>query len=86
MSMRADFWAIAGGWTLIDDFDVLTDLIERLADWTKANGPLTRDEEATVALMIECQIEMVRSRDTNRVKGPETGQNRPKRIISVKNA
>jgi hypothetical protein len=41
---------------LVDDWDALTDRIERLAGWTTANGPLTEDEEATVKLMIEHQI------------------------------
>jgi hypothetical protein len=54
--MRDGFRAIASGWMLIDDFDDLTDRIERLAEWTKANEPLQDDEAATVKFMIECQI------------------------------
>ncbi len=54
--MRDGFREISSGWMLIDGFDDLTDRIERLAEWTKANGPLEDDEAATVKLMIECQI------------------------------
>jgi hypothetical protein len=54
--MRDGFREIVSGWTLIDDFDDLTDRIERAAEWTKANSPLQTDEEATVKLMIEAQI------------------------------
>ena len=54
--MRDGFREIVSGWTIIDDFDDLTDRIERAAEWTKANGPLEADEEATVKLMIEAQI------------------------------
>lgn len=56
MEMREGFRAIVDGWALIDDFDDLTDRIEQTAEWTKANGPLQPDEEATVKFMIECQI------------------------------
>ncbi len=41
---------------LVDDWDALTERIEQLADWTKANGPLSEDEAATIKLMIDCQI------------------------------
>lgn len=41
---------------LVNDWDALTDRIERLATWTKANAPLTADESATVKFMIECQF------------------------------
>ena len=54
--MRDGFREIVSGWTIIDDFDDLTDRIERAAEWTKANGPLEADEDATVKLMIEAQI------------------------------
>lgn len=56
MNLRAGFREIADGWALISGLEDLTDRIERLADWTKANGPLLPDEEATVKFMIECQI------------------------------
>lgn len=56
MNMRAGFCEIVNGWMLIDDFDDLTDRIERIAAWTKTNGPLLPDEQATIAFMIECQI------------------------------
>lgn len=56
MDMRDGFREIVDGWALIDDFDHLTDCIERAAEWTKANGPLQPDEEATIKFMIECQI------------------------------
>lgn len=54
--MREGFKEIAGGWTLISGMDDITDRIERLAEWTKANGPLLPDEERTVELMIQTQI------------------------------
>ncbi len=54
--MRDGFREIVSGWMIIDDFDDLTDRIERAAEWTTANGPLQPDEEATVKLMIEAQI------------------------------
>jgi len=54
--MRTGFSDIASGWMLVDDFDDLTDRIERLAEWTVANGPLQADESATVKMMIESQI------------------------------
>jgi len=56
MSMRDEFRAIASGWMLIDGMDDITDRIERLGEWTEVNGPLEPDEEATVKMMIECQI------------------------------
>lgn len=56
MNLRQGFSAISDGWMLIDDFDDLTDRIERLAEWKVANGPLTEDEEKTVSFMSECQI------------------------------
>jgi len=54
--MRDGFREIVSGWMLIDGTDDLTDRIERVAEWTEANGPLEPDEEATIALMIEAQI------------------------------
>lgn len=54
--MRDEFRAIISGWTLIDGMDDITDRIENAAEWTTANGPLEPDEEATIKLMIECQI------------------------------
>ena len=54
--MRDGFSAISSGWTLISGLDDITDRIEQLAEWTRMNGPLEADEEATVKLMIECQI------------------------------
>lgn len=54
--MREGFLEITRGWTLIDGMEDLTDRIERLAVWTKTNGPLQSDEEATVALLIKAQI------------------------------
>lgn len=57
MSIRPGFSAIVKGWFLIDDWYELTDRIERAAEWTKVNSPLSPDEEETVRLMIEYQIE-----------------------------
>ena len=54
--MRDGFREIVSGWMLIDDFDDLTDRIERSAEWAKANGPLEEDEQATVTMMVESQI------------------------------
>jgi hypothetical protein len=54
--MRPEFKAIVDGWMLIDDWNDLTDRIERAAVWTKEHGPLHPDEEATIQLMIEVQI------------------------------
>lgn len=56
MELRPGFQDIATGWLLVDDFHDLTDRIERLATWSSANGPLTADEHATVAMMIDRQI------------------------------
>ena len=53
--MRDGFRAISSGWTLLP-LDGLTECIEALAEWTKANGPLEPDEQATVTMMIESQI------------------------------
>jgi hypothetical protein len=54
--MRDEFKAITSGWTLTRGIEALTSRIEEAAEWTKANGPLQPDEEATIARMIECQI------------------------------
>lgn len=56
MNLRPGFEEITSGWMLISGTDDLDDRIERLAAWTKENGPLLPDEEATVKFMIECQI------------------------------
>jgi len=56
MNMRDGFRDIVDGWMLISGIDDLTDRIERAAEWTKLNGPLQPDEEATIKLMIEAQI------------------------------
>ena len=52
-TLRDGFLEISSGWMVIDDFDDLTDRLERLAKWTEENGPLLPDEESTVQLMIE---------------------------------
>jgi hypothetical protein len=54
--MRQGCLDIVAGWMMVDDFEDLTDRIERAAEWAAANGPLTGDESATVALMIKSQI------------------------------
>jgi len=54
--MREGFREIVAGWTLIDGMDDITERIERAADWTKANGPLEPDEDATIGLMVKAQI------------------------------
>ena len=53
---REEFAAIVSGWTLIDGIGDLSDKIEEVARWAKENGPLLPSEEATVHLMIDCQI------------------------------
>jgi hypothetical protein len=58
MYMRDGFIEIANGWTLTDDFDDLTDRIERLAVWAKENKPLWPIEQSTVKFMIERQIQL----------------------------
>ncbi len=54
--MRDGFHDIVSGWTLLIGLGPLTERIEEAAEWTRRNGPLEPDEEATVRLMIECQI------------------------------
>jgi len=54
--MRDGFKAVVSGWALVSGFDAITEHIEAAAKWTKENGPLEPDEEATVKLMIEAQI------------------------------
>ena len=54
--MRDGFREIVSGWTLISGMEDLTERIEQAAEWTKANGPLEADEEATVKLMIETVV------------------------------
>ena len=54
--MRDGFREIVSGWTLVSGIADLTERIERAAKWTEINGPLEPDEEATVKLMIDCQI------------------------------
>jgi hypothetical protein len=54
--MRDDFNAIVSGWALHSGIGDLTERIEEAAQWTKDNGPLQPDEEATIKLMIEAQI------------------------------
>jgi hypothetical protein len=56
VDLRDGFREIVAGWMLVDDFDDLTDRIERSAEWAKANGPLLPDEVATVKMMIETQV------------------------------
>lgn len=54
--MREEFKDIVSGWALQSGLGPLTEHIEAAAEWTKANGPLEPDEEATIKLMIEAQI------------------------------
>ncbi len=54
--MRDGFRDVVSGWPLISGFDAITDYIEAAARWTEENGPLEPDEQATIKLMIECQI------------------------------
>jgi hypothetical protein len=52
--MRDGFREIAEGWTRVQDWDALTDHIERLAEWAVING-LQPDEAAEVRAMLELQ-------------------------------
>ncbi len=54
--MRQGFRDISSGWMLYSGTEDLDERIERLAEWTKENGPLEPDEHATVRFMIESQI------------------------------
>jgi hypothetical protein len=56
VTLREGFSDIVSGWMLVDDFDDLTDRIERSAEWAKLNAPLLPDEQATVELMIKTQV------------------------------
>lgn len=68
--MRDGFREIASGWTLVVDFDAITDRIEALSRWTAGNGPLEPDEQATVQLMIECQIAWAMDEGINPLTSP----------------
>lgn len=54
--MRDGFHEIVSGWMTVFSFGDLSERIERAAEWTKANGPLQADEQATITLMIETQV------------------------------
>jgi hypothetical protein len=56
MNMRDGFREIVSGWTLISGMEDISDRIERASEWTKANGPLLPDEQATIEMMIKAQI------------------------------
>lgn len=56
LQVRDGFREIVSGWMLVDDFDDLTDRIERSAVWAKEHAPLLPDEQATVKCMIETQF------------------------------
>jgi hypothetical protein len=58
IKLRDGLREIVIGWTLVDDFDELTDRIERAAEWAKENGPLTNDEALVIKRMVEMQIAM----------------------------
>jgi hypothetical protein len=53
--IRDGFRDVVSGWMFDGDRE-LDDRIERSAEWAKANGPLLELEEATVRLMIRCQV------------------------------
>jgi hypothetical protein len=57
--MRDGFRELAEGWLMVDDFNVLTERIERLADWVMVHGgplEMTPQERRTVIMMIERQM------------------------------
>ncbi len=55
-AIRPAFAAIAGCWSLIEDFQAITHRLELLAEWTIENGPLSEDETMTIRAMIDLQI------------------------------
>lgn len=55
MNTRDAFHEIVAGW-MMDGFEALEERIERTAEYTKANGPLQPDEQATVKMMIETLV------------------------------
>lgn len=58
MTIRDGFREVTSGWILTDDFDVLTEIIETSAEWTKNNRPLSLEEEAVVEAMLHRQVAM----------------------------
>ncbi len=54
--MREEFSALVSGWTLISGRAAISERLEELAPWIAANQPLLPDEEATVRMMIGCEI------------------------------
>lgn len=56
MNLRPGFEEIVSGWMLIDDVEALGERIEQAAEWTKINGPLLPDEDATMKFMVETQV------------------------------
>lgn len=57
--MRDGFRELAEGWLLVDDFNAVTERIERLADWVMVHGgavEMQPDERQTVTMMIERQM------------------------------
>ncbi len=54
--MRPGFQEITSGWILYSGTEDLDARIERLGKWAADNGPLEPDEQATVGLMIQCQV------------------------------
>lgn len=54
--MRQGFKDIVEGWALYSGMENLTERIDLASDWTTQNGPLKPDEQATIELMIQCQI------------------------------
>lgn len=54
--MRDEFVAIVSGWTLVRDFNALTERIEEAAKWMEINGPLNEIESKTIELMIQTQL------------------------------
>jgi hypothetical protein len=58
LKLREGFRAIVAGWMLIDNWNALTERIERVASWVRENGPLEPDEASIMEMMIENQIAM----------------------------
>lgn len=87
MNMRPEFADIVSGWCLYSGIEDLTDRIERAAEWTKHNGPLQPDEEATIKLQYDPYADLINAnRDEMLRKHEEAVQRVRKCLEPVKNS
>lgn len=49
--LRPGFREIISGWMFIDDFEDLTDRIERIRKWSTENGGFNKDEQKYAEFM-----------------------------------